>query len=302
MGRIKIRLFNKLSIESDGVMVPKLETRKAEELLSYLLINRDSPHTRERLADILWEGDLSPEQSKGYLRKALWQLQSQLDQYSAKDMIVTEGEWLQINSQFEFWLDIAIFENAFRITQGTKGCDLNQKQFQITQFAVENYKGDLLDGWFQDWCMYERERFQFLYLSMLDKLMDHCEASKKLEDGLVYGHTILRYDHAREHTHRRLMKLYYLSGNRTAALRQYERCILALHEELDVGPAESTRSLKELIADDNLNYELEPIQTDQKDSLHFLLHHLTTIQKDLGNIQSDLTKDIRAIQRVLTEK
>ena len=304
MGKIKVRLFNKFSIESNGFLIPKLETRKAEELLGYLLINRNSSHTRERLADILWKGEISPEQSKGYLRKALWQLQSRLEQHSAQDMIFIDGEWLQINAQFEYWLDVAIFEDAFKNTQGIKGSDLNQKQFQSIKFAVENYKGDLLDGWYQEWCTYERERLKHFYLSMLDKLVDYCEANKKFEDGLVYGHLILRYDHARERTHRRLMKLYYLSGNRTAALRQYERCILALHEELDVEPADSTRSLKELIANDQLKYEINPIQVDQKkkDSLLHLSHYLTAIQRDLGNIQANLKRDIRAIQKDLTEK
>ena len=169
---------------------------------------------------------------------------------------------------------------------------------------AECYKRDLLEGWYQDWCTYERERLQHFYLSMLDKLMDYCEANQKYEDGVLYGDMILRYDHARESTHRRLMNLYYLSGDRTAALRQYERCIAALREELEVEPAFSTRSLKELIAKDQLRNGPQFIQIadNKKDSLYRLFQRLVSVQNDLGNIQSELAKNIQVIQKELKEK
>ena len=69
-----------------------------------------------------------------------------------------------------------------------------------------------------------------MYLAMLDKLICYCEAKRKFELGLLYGTLILRYDRAHERTHRRLMNLHYLSGDRTAALRQFERCAAALEE------------------------------------------------------------------------
>ena len=304
MDELKISLFNRLSIEADGHVLPKLETRKPEELLGYLLVHRDAPHTRERLTDILWKGEVTLEQSKGYLRKALWQLQSLLEQFGAQDMILIEGEWLQINQQFSYWLDIAVFEDSFKNTHGIKGSDLDKEQVQVIQMGAECYKGDLLEGWYQDWCTYERERLQHFYLSMLDKLMDYCEANQKYEDGVLYGDMILRYDHARESTHRRLMNLYYLSGDRTVALRQYERCIAALREELEVEPAFSTRSLKELIAKDQLRNGPQFIQIadNKKDSLYRLFQRLVSVQNDLGNIQSELAKNIQVIQKELKEK
>jgi two-component SAPR family response regulator len=93
---------------------------------------------------------------------------------------------------------------------------------------VALYHGDLLEDWFQDWCLYERERLQNIYLAALDKLMDYCEASRDYDAGLAYGTRILRHDLARERTHRRLMRLYYLAGDRTSALRQYDRCVQIL--------------------------------------------------------------------------
>jgi DNA-binding SARP family transcriptional activator len=78
---------------------------------------------------------------------------------------------------------------------------------------------------------------------MLEKLMEHCESSQRYEYGVEYGNRILRYDLARERTHYRLMRLLCLAGNRTEALRQFERCSAVLQEELGVVPSRSTREL-----------------------------------------------------------
>ena len=82
---------------------------------------------------------------------------------------------------------------------------------------------------------------------MLDKMMSYCEAHKKYETGLAYGLRVLRYDRARKSTHRRLMHLHYLAGDRTAALRQYEHCVGALNEELGVKPSRLTVALYDQI-------------------------------------------------------
>ncbi len=112
---------------------------------------------------------------------------------------------------------------------------------------MELYHGDLLEDCFQDWCLYERERLQNIYLCVLDKLMDYCETHDEYEAGSVYGARALRWDGARERTYRRLMRLHCLAGDRTTAMRQYSRCVRALRRELDVPPSERTVALYQQI-------------------------------------------------------
>jgi len=97
-----------------------------------------------------------------------------------------------------------------------------------------------------------------MFLMMLDKLMGYCEVNHEYETGILYGSRILSYDRAREHTHKQLMRLQYLAGNRTGALRQYERCTIALDEELGVKPARSTVILYEQIRADRFESEARP--------------------------------------------
>jgi DNA-binding SARP family transcriptional activator len=168
---------------------------------------------------------------------------------------------------------------------------------------VEEYRGDLLDGWYQDWCLYERERLQHLYLAMLDKLMDHCEVQGAYENGLAFGQQILQYDRARERTHRRLMRLHYLAGDRTSALRQYRKCATILQEELDVKPADSTRLVYEMIRADKLDHTPQATPsgktTIEHERLKSVFRHLSALHKELSQMQEQLASEMQFIQRTI---
>jgi tetratricopeptide (TPR) repeat protein len=77
--------------------------------------------------------------------------------------------------------------------------------------------------------------------------MAYCEAQGKYKVGVGYGYCALRYDEAHERVHRRLMRLHYQAGNRTAALRQYNHCVASLRQELNVAPSQRTVALYEQI-------------------------------------------------------
>jgi DNA-binding SARP family transcriptional activator len=254
MSSLTVYLFGKLQVQRGGQVLADLGSHKVQELFAYLLLHRSRYHSREALADLLW-GDSTTAQSKRYLRNALWQLHSVLDSGAGAEsdsMLLADPRWIRLNPEADLWLDVAEFERAFALVQGVPGHEMDAQSVQTMEDAGQLYRGDLLEGWYQDWCLFERERLQSMYLSMLEKLMAHCETHGKYEDGLAYGTHVLRYDVAHERTHRRLMRLHYLAGNRTAALRQYQRCAAALREELDVDPTERTVALYEQIRSDRL--------------------------------------------------
>ncbi|HMN31284.1 MAG TPA: bacterial transcriptional activator domain-containing protein, partial [Caldilineaceae bacterium] len=279
-----------------------------EELFCYLLLRRAYCHPREILADLFW-GDNPTSLSKKYLRKALWQLQESLEAQPASPatgLLLVEPEWVQLNPNGDLWLDVAAFEDAYRQVQELPAQALTRQQIQSLQEAVSLYRGELLEGWYQDWCLYERERLRYMYLAMLDKLMNCCELRREYETGIVYGLRILRADPAQERTHRELMRLHYLAGNRTAALRQYERCVVALREELGVPPAQATEALCQQIRADHLDEAPEPLEQASRVNLTtltnaaMLLEHLKQLRVELVNLQDWAQQGIEALEQVLT--
>lgn len=303
MSTLRFQLFGKFSIQRDAQLVKGLDASKEQELLCYLLVRRDRCHPREALASLLW-GNTSTEKSKKYLRQALWHLQATLEvaELACQQVLLVEHDWVQLNLRSELWLDLALFERAFATTEGVTGRQLDSSGAQILKEAVELYKGDLLDGWYQDWCLFERERLQNIYLSMLDKLMTYSEEHREYEAGQSYGSTILRYDRARERTHRQLMHLQYLAGDRTGALRQYERCVTALDEELGVKPERRTITLYQQIRADRLD-DAEPIGgqivSGPSASLGEILGRLKRLRLVLSAAQKSVGRDIRAVEEGL---
>ncbi len=308
MSEMKIHLFGKFCVRCDEQPVQGFDALKEQELLTYLLINRNRPHSREMLAGLLW-GDVPTEKSKKYLRQALWHLQAALEAQPSNvnggAMLLVEHNWVQLNAVNDLWLDVAVFEQAFMRTHDNAGAELGAECVESLQEAVQLYQGDLLEGWYHDWCLYERERLQNMYLAMLDKLMCYCEAHQKFELGLLYGSIILRYDRAHERTHRQLMNLQYLSGNRTAALRQFERCVAALDEELGVKPDKHTTALYQKIrvtdSEPDMTAALVTPETGEAGivSLNDVLGRLKLIQSVLTEIQRSVQRDIKAVELTL---
>jgi DNA-binding SARP family transcriptional activator len=244
-----VRLLGKFDLRCGTTTRRPLENRKTQELLGYLLVFRGRPHNREVLAGALWP-DSTAAQSRKYLRQSVWQLRA-MDGSRADGVTLlrAETDWVQVNSE-SMWLDVAQLEHAFAGVRVTPGEQVSHKDAEALKKAVPLYEGDLLEGCFQDWCIYERERLKAMYLALLEKLLGYCEAHRQPEEGFTYGERLLRHDRAHERAHWRLMRLHYLAGDRTGALRQFERCREALDDELGVTPGERIQLLCEQVRAD----------------------------------------------------
>jgi DNA-binding SARP family transcriptional activator len=309
MPTLRIYLFGKFCVRRNEQVLDGFDARKLQEFFCYLLLHRDHSLPRETLASLLWP-DTTTTQSKKNLRQALWQLHSALGSHNepVKDRIfLVESDWVQLNSQADLWLDVAVFEQAYHLVQKTPGLELDGSQAQLLQDTVQLYQGPLLEGWYQDWCILERERLQSMYLAMLDKLMSYYEAHDDYETSLLYGMHIMCYDRARERTHRRMMRLYYLTGDRAEALRQYERCAGALEEELGVSPSKSTIAIYRQIQADQLDepeHTLTPTEANTAIDitvplLFELLEHFTQFQRAISDLQNQLQKSTQTMELAL---
>ncbi len=251
---LQIYLFGKFCIQHEGRVVAGFETRRVQELFSYLLLNRHHPCLREALASLLW-GDCSTAQSRKNLRQVLWQLRSALraeTKLDTKGILYADANRLQIRLTADMWLDVDAFEQIWNKLRRVQGKDLDVAGVQLLHNAIALHQEGLLEGNYEDWCLYERERLLDICIAMLDKLIEYSEAHREYEAGLAYGMRILNYDRTRESTHRWLMRLYYLLGDRTGALKQYHHCEATLHEELCAQPDRHTRALYQQILADQL--------------------------------------------------
>jgi DNA-binding SARP family transcriptional activator len=202
-------------------------------LFCYLLLNKDHPHYRERLAAVFW-GDYPTDKARKYLRNALWKLRQVLESAGApadEYLWITDDTVAFINTS-SYSLDVERFEKKTR---------------QILINDIDVYKGDLLDRFYEDWCLYDRERLRLTFLNALNKLMEHYGKTRGFERGIAYGERILTMDQTREKVHRQMMWLYWQLGARDNALAQYKLCKQILREELGIQPMAATQTLYEKI-------------------------------------------------------
>jgi DNA-binding SARP family transcriptional activator len=290
MTSYRIHLLGGVSIlpkgTSEGIDLPG----KSLELVIYLLLNAQKLHLRDHLATQLWP-DVTPVHSRKYFRQALWQIQSRMNNGGAASIILSEPQWVRLNPDFPIWSDVDQVVQAFNSVQNLPGSDLSSEQFAALQQATALYRGDLLPGWYHNWCLVERERLRSVFLAMMDKMIDYCQVTHDYEQGIQYALKMLHHDISREKTHRRLMLLYYLSGDRSSALRHYRQCETILAQELQVSPTSATRQLFEEILHEKLPVELPiPAVNPAAPLAHNILAELEWIKTSLLAIQQEINQ------------
>lgn len=307
---LEITLFGKFSFRTPNEVFEQTQRARYIELLCYLLVYYDRSHAREKLASLFWE-NTSTAKSKKNLRQTLWQVQTILPASSGQkntDLLLIEPGWIQFNDQADVCLDLREFEQTYTHIQGANGRSLSSTQVEAIKKALTLYRGNLLEGWYQEWCVYERERLMNMYLHMLDKMLVYCEQHVQIDQGIAYGTQILKYDRANESAHAHLMRLYALSGNRTAAIHQYQYCVAALRDELNVPPSKSTMDLYQQIINGQSGSELEaprPLAISREvktQPLREVLGRMYQYQTLLQNLNQQVQEDILGIELRLNSR
>jgi DNA-binding SARP family transcriptional activator/pimeloyl-ACP methyl ester carboxylesterase len=212
-------------------------TRKARAIVAYLALQSGHKQSREKLATLLW-GNCSEAQARMNLRQALSAIRRAMPS-SKSDWVLSNGGRI-ILSLDDVDFDVARFE---ALAAGSSPGELEQ--------AISLYRGDLLDGFslkeepFEDWLRVERERLRTVAVKALEKLVSHYFSANRLGSCVEAATRLLASDPLREDIHRALMHAYAAQGRFNLALKQYELCRDALHQQLRLQPAPQTRALYE---------------------------------------------------------
>jgi DNA-binding SARP family transcriptional activator len=243
---LSIYLFGGCKIIHPGYPVPAKITKRIKGLLAFLVINSHRTHPRDILTTVFW-GDQREEQARNCLSTALWRLRG----FMEPSGVVTKGTYLLntsdgeigFNRESDHWLDVAIFEKQVARILSKPIQRLKPEDVSDLTKALTLYTGDLLEGFYDDWAIRERERMRDIHLKTLISLLGYWRDTGAYDEGLACGQRILELDPLREEIHREVMRLYMTKGQRAMAIRQYQACCSILKEELDVLPMEETQAL-----------------------------------------------------------
>jgi DNA-binding SARP family transcriptional activator/predicted ATPase len=247
MAHLTIRVLGPLQVTLDGESLGRFHSDKVRALLTYLCLEGDRPHRRERLAGLLWP-DLPEGSARTNLRHALANLRQVIrDRQATPAYLLISRQTIQFNLRSDASVDALIFDSALQAPH----CPLGQ-----LEEAVEPYGGEFLEGFslpdssvFEEWLLLQRERYQRLVLDALHRLATGYALKGEYERALPFAWRQVDLDPWRERAHRQLMRLLALTGRRDEALAQYEACRRLLAEELGADPSAATTELNEQLRD-----------------------------------------------------
>ena len=250
-GKLSIHLFGGVHVYLDGVRVEAFATRKAELLFSFLVLNRNRLFLRDVLADRFFSNESKCNALKR-LRTIIWQIRSALKSKNHNHepyLIITSRE-IGFNKNSYYWLDNQEFEATILSVAACQRKPLQAAYIATLTKALALYRGDFLEGVFDDWCIWERERLKRLNLKGREILMENYASNSEWQDAIVIGEQLINEDPLREHIHRRLMRYDYLAGDRPSAIIRYEKCKKLLNDELNIEPMRKTKNLYREIKND----------------------------------------------------
>ena len=245
MNLLKVNLLGIVRVAHQGVPTETGMGHAVKGLLGYLTLFRHRFHAREVLAGLFW-GESSEDRARSSLNTTLWRLRKVLEPGSIPNgafLATTPTGEIGFNSKSDHWIDVEIFEDRIKPILAITYDSLKENEVNQLENALQLYKGELLEGFYDEWALRERERLRSLFVQGQIHLLDHYTHHAAWEQGLACAQNILNLEPLREEIHRKMMRLYFKNGQRAQALRQYEKCRETLASELDVLPMEETQIL-----------------------------------------------------------
>ncbi len=248
--RIRIFCLGEFRVLRNGVPIRDGEwkSRLAKTLVKLLAVRGSQKLTRDEVAETLWP-DADPAQHPLLLNSLLHRTRKVLEPDGTAtrgdSCIIQDGGLLSLNPR-KIWTDIKEFSAlhaAVRQKRASREQDAG-KTLALYDQAFGLYQGDILPGdLYHDWAQGHREHIRKIHAEMLTHAASLTEARNDTTRSFTYYERMFSLDPCNEKACRWLMAWHLTAGQRSDAVRFYERCQLALRKELDIEPDDQTRRL-----------------------------------------------------------
>jgi DNA-binding SARP family transcriptional activator len=197
---VRIHLFGRPHLTEDEAPLKFKAPARALSLLTYLFVNGAAPLTRDAVAFALWPDDMEAD-ARANLRRHLFYLTNDVLPAAAPKTpwIVADKRTIGWNPAAPAWCDVRAFERL--AADPAAGAE-----------AVALYRGDLLEGFDDEWLEAPRERLRELQVGLLLSLIASSRASGAHAAGIGYARQLLTVDPWREDGIRALIELRNVAG------------------------------------------------------------------------------------------
>jgi DNA-binding SARP family transcriptional activator len=226
-------------------------TKRARDILCFIASRRHRRASKDTIIDTFWgESDFEAVEKNfhptvSHVRKALNSNQPVKQNF----LVYRDGDYL-LSQDFPYFIDTEEFDRLLAEGESARRAGDQGRFVECFERAVELYRGDFMQGSYDDWVEEQRAYYKEQHLRMLETLAVAAQKSEDWPRSLKLAQRILAEDQFREDVHCMIMRAGAALGNRAAVKDQYESLRKLLRKELGVEPAAETQKVfKQLMSD-----------------------------------------------------
>jgi two-component SAPR family response regulator len=227
-GKTRVRINNRY------LSTKEWQTQSARDLF-FLFLSHPEGLTKEQVGLYFWP-DASPDDLRLRFKNALYRVRHAV----GKQTINLQDEYYHFNWSMDYEYDAESFKTEYDLALQAKE---PQEKIKLLRSAVERYKGPYLTEIDQSWIVAEREKYIQMNIDALMRLTRLYIEKRNFKTALKYCNQALTEDPCFEEAHRLAMRIHAAMGNRVGVVRQYERCIASMMEEIGAPPSRQTEEL-----------------------------------------------------------
>lgn len=231
---LSINMLGEVNITYKGEKIVDSLGNKTVAMICLLVLNRDKDLSKEKIAYYFWP-DSSEEAAKYNVRYNLWAIGKLIPKDAAGETLIKSGkDCCSINNRYRFSCDRILLDSYNGKSKNSINDLLRLKGL---------FKGDFLEGMylkncneFNEMILFERVVCQKKQVELLEALATIYQENNRFEDSLKTLEEMMITEPYNEAFAMRIMDMYSLIGNRTAAINFYKSFEQFLRSNLGISP------------------------------------------------------------------
>lgn len=203
----------------NGRKIADVEWRsnRAKEMFFYLLCSGVG-QTNEQIITALWP-DLAPAKGSSNLHINLYRARRAV----YPGILTLEQGRYKLNPDVNLWFDVIEFE-AVLLNANNLPPDSDARAANLER-AIQLYKGSFLEDFYSEWTNVHRRQIEDKYLKGLSLLADFYGHTSQYDKAIALLEKFIVVDPYQDEVYCQMIEWHLAAGDRTSALRTYERCI-----------------------------------------------------------------------------
>lgn len=238
---LKIYALEEAALLLNGEPVTRWRMPKSMELF-FLFLNSTTHLRKEQIITALWPDEIDDQIDQTW-RSTLYYLRKVI----GEPCIVKKGARYELNltSRYgkDIWYDVDVFLASKKQAQQALANDDKDNAYTAFLEMTRLYRGDYVQSFYSDWCIFRRDELRRDYLDARHQLALLAWRQDRFDEAATHWQHMLAIDNCMEEAHYGLMRSYLRRNKRGLALRQYQRCVTVLQDELGAAPGKAIQNL-----------------------------------------------------------